>query len=125
LTLPSNTDLYIEIPAGTFTDIAGNAFAGLSTNTLWNFSTDTVLGLDANFIKGFTLYPNPVIDVLNIGAQENLKTIQVFNLMGQQVFQKNINSNKANINLNRLPQGAYFVKITTDKTLKFVKFIKE
>ncbi|MFK5891571.1 MAG: MBG domain-containing protein, partial [Flavobacteriaceae bacterium] len=125
LTLPSNTDLYIEIPSGAFTDTSGNAFAGISTNTLWNFSTDTVLGIQNNIIKGFTLYPNPVIDVLNIGAQENLKIIQVFNLMGQQVFQKNINSDKATINLNRLPQGTYFVKITTDKATKAVKLIKK
>jgi len=124
ITLPSNTDLYVVIPNTAFTDMSGNAFAGLTTNTLWNFSTSTVLGIEDNIIKGFALYPNPVKGVLNIRAQETLKTIQVFNLMGQQVFLKRLNSNKTTINLNRLPQGSYFVKIITDKTTKSVKLIK-
>jgi type IX secretion system substrate protein/NHL repeat-containing protein len=124
ITLPSNTDLYVVIPNTAFTDMSGNAFAGLTTNTLWNFSTSTVLGIEDNIIKGFALYPNPVKGVLNIRAQETLKTIQVFNLMGQQVFLKHLNSNKTTINLNRLPQGSYFVKIITDKTTKSVKLIK-
>jgi len=123
-TLPSNADLYVVIPNTAFTDMSGNAFAGLTTNTLWNFSTSTVLGIEANIIKGFALYPNPVKGVLNIRAQETLKTIQVFNLMGQQVFLRHLNSNKTTINLNRLPQGSYFVKIITDKTTKSVKLIK-
>jgi Bacterial Ig-like domain/Secretion system C-terminal sorting domain/NHL repeat len=124
ITLPSNTDLYVVIPNTAFTDMSGNAFAGLTTNTLWNFSTSTVLGIEDNIIKGFALYPNPVKGVLNIRAQETLKTIQIFNLMGQQVFLKRLNSNKTTINLNQLPQGTYFIKITTDKTIKSVKLIK-
>jgi len=90
----------------------------------FTITVNTTLGIDKNIIKGFTLYPNPVEKALNVSAQENLKTLQVYNLMGQQVFQKTVNQNKATIDLSRLPQGTYFVKITTDKTTKSVKLIK-
>ncbi len=43
--LLNNTDYYIEIDAGSFTDIAPipNNFAGITGNTIWNFKTDIAL----------------------------------------------------------------------------------
>jgi len=37
--LANNTDYYIEVENGAITDIAGNAFAGISGNSTWNFKT--------------------------------------------------------------------------------------
>ncbi len=37
--LPYSTDVFVRIQAGTFTDLAGNAFEGISTNDRWNFRT--------------------------------------------------------------------------------------
>src|SRR5690606_20102925 len=37
--LPEQTELYIVIPSGAFTDLAGNAYAGISDNTSWSFTT--------------------------------------------------------------------------------------
>lgn len=38
-TLTINTAYYIEIDSGTFEDVAGNDFAGISGNSIWNFTT--------------------------------------------------------------------------------------
>lgn len=124
LTLPSHTALYVEIPTGAFTDMSGNDFPGFSDKTSWNFSTDVVLGIETNIIKGFSMYPNPVTNVLNIKAQETIKNIQVFNLLGQQVVRKVVNDTKTSLDLSRLYTGTYFVKISTDKTTKSVKLFK-
>ncbi|MEM9213054.1 MAG: ExeM/NucH family extracellular endonuclease [Cyanobacteria bacterium P01_F01_bin.150] len=37
--LDEDTDYYVEIPNTAFTDLEGNAFAGLLGNTVWNFTT--------------------------------------------------------------------------------------
>ncbi len=124
LTLPSHTALYVEIPTGAFTDMSGNDFPGFSDKTSWNFSTDVVLGIETNIIKGFQMYPNPVTNVLNINAQEPIKNIQILNLLGQQVVLKVVNYTKTSLDLSRLNTGTYFVKITTDKTTKSIKLFK-
>ncbi len=38
-TLDLNTNYYVEMPSGVFTDIALNAFAGINNNSTWNFTT--------------------------------------------------------------------------------------
>lgn len=124
LTLPSHTALYVDIPTGAFTDLAGNPFPGFSDKTSWNFSTDVVLDIETNIIKGFAMYPNPVNDVLNVSAQETIKKVQVYNLLVQQVAQKLTNSDKVSLDISKIATGTYFVKITTDKTTKSVKLIK-
>lgn len=37
--LVNSTDYYVEMPAGTFKDLAANNFAGISGNTTWNLAT--------------------------------------------------------------------------------------
>lgn len=37
--LAPNTLYYVEIPEGTFTDVAGNSFAGITNKTNWQFTT--------------------------------------------------------------------------------------
>ena len=37
--LIDNAELYVEVPAGAFTDLAGNSFGGISGASTWRFST--------------------------------------------------------------------------------------
>ncbi|MFM7784903.1 MAG: Ig-like domain-containing protein, partial [Gammaproteobacteria bacterium] len=37
--LPAGGDFFLSIPSGAFRDLAGNAFAGFTSSTAWNFST--------------------------------------------------------------------------------------
>ena len=66
--LAFNTAYYFEISSGSFRDIAGNTFTGLSGNTSWNFTTASTAPAGAlgttysfntcsgNFPDGFTQY---------------------------------------------------------------------
>ncbi len=49
--LSSNTQYYVEVPAGSFTDQSGNAFVGISGSGTWSFSTIDTL---APTISGVT-----------------------------------------------------------------------
>jgi len=98
---------------------------GGSTDQSFTITVNATLGIDKNIIKGFTLYPNPVKNILNIQVQENINNVKLFNLLGQQIVQKNVNDNKILLDISSLIQGTYIAIVTTDKTIKSVKFIKE
>jgi len=51
LALSANTSYYIQVPAGSFEDLAGNDFGGIADNTTWNFTTGSIINnvFTANF----------------------------------------------------------------------------
>lgn len=73
----------------------------------------------------FTYYPNPVKDVLNLSYTQTIGNITVYNLLGQKVIEKNINSNAAALDMVALPSGSYIVKATSENQIKTIKVIKE
>lgn len=55
-----------------------------------------------------TIYPNPTSAKININSAEPLKSVSVFNMMGQQV----INADNANtVDLSKLNNGAYVIRV--------------
>ena len=68
-----------------------------------------------------TLYPNPVIDVLNIVLNSNsTMEVQIVNLAGQVL----VTSFEKSVDLSSLPKGIYFARITSEGQLITRKFIK-
>jgi hypothetical protein len=63
----------------------------------------------------FQIYPNPTKDFVIIDFEnenfENLK-VEFFDFNGKMIFQKEITSNKNNINLNGFSKGIYFYQIS-------------
>lgn len=76
--------------------------------------------------KGFSLYPNPVVnDVLYVKSGVVIKNITVYNLVGQQVYSVSPNALESVVNLAPQAKGVYLVKLVSEndntKTLKVVK----
>jgi hypothetical protein len=70
----------------------------------------------------FTIYPNPVKDVLNIESDKQIEEILVFNIQGQLVLSsKNLNQ----VDASNLPIGQYLVKATSDGLTHTNKFVKQ
>jgi hypothetical protein len=74
------------------------------------------------------VYPNPATDVLNININNaNFKNseVVVYNISGAEVLKTNMANSNAQINIETLSNGIYFVKVTNqngfNKTVKFVK----
>ena len=73
---------------------------------------DIVLGVSKmNTIDTFALYPNPVSNgVITITTKDNLsKNIQIFDILGKQVFAKN--TSKTTLNIASLKKGIYIIKV--------------
>ena len=76
------------------------------------------------------VYPNPASDVLNIevnASQASEMSISVYNIMGQNVMNQNVNvttgMNTRNINISELNSGIYFVTVKAngfENTMKFI-----
>lgn len=73
----------------------------------------------------FTYYPNPVKNVLNLLYTQDITSVSVFNLLGQEMLTKSINATQGTIDMSNMTSGAYFVKVTADNQTKTIKVIKE
>jgi hypothetical protein len=73
------------------------------------------------------IYPNPSSTQITIETSESTPKflISIFNLNGQEVLSQRIRENSAVIDISRLPQGLYFVKLTSNDTVEELKLVKE
>lgn len=66
-------------------------------------------GLNESNIAGFSIYPNPTHNTINIFTTANLtKNVQIFDLLGKQVVNEMVSGNSLNLNLK---SGIYVVKV--------------
>jgi len=99
-----------------------------STSTVHPFvmsAYNTTLSVGGFDNANFAYYPNPVKNVLNLSYTQNISDIAVFNLLGQQVMTKTVNSNSGQVDMSNLSAGTYMVKVTADNQVKTIKVIKE
>lgn len=82
----------------------------------------SVPGFDAG---NFKAYPNPVKDILNLDYIQDITSVAVFNLLGQQMISKEINANKGDIDMSGLAAGSYLVKVMAGNQFKTIKVIKQ
>ncbi len=72
----------------------------------------------------FTFFPNPVENMLNVKSPHAIKNIQIFNVLGQQVFDNDYNETELQIDLAHLSRGTYLVKAYTTDAIKRFKIVK-
>lgn len=73
----------------------------------------------------FSFYPNPVLNELNIKSAELIKSITVYNSLGQTVLKENANDFTVSIDLSNLPSGNFYVVVTSENKIKNIKIIKK
>ena len=77
----------------------------------------------------FKMYPNPLShDNLTVEAEDMIERVEVYNLMGQNVYTQVINqsSDKVEINLNRINAGMYLVNIVfSENQISIQKMVVE
>ncbi len=85
----------------------------------------TSLSVEDNLIEGFSIYPNPVTDVLNFRALDNIKTISIYNLLGQEVLRGQPNVSNTQIDMTDIPTGMYVVKVQVGEQLGSYRVVKQ
>lgn len=106
-------------------------WSGTSDNPEGPFTIDistvdtTVLPVEDSFIDGFSIFPNPVNDILRFNAQDDIKSISIYNLLGQEVLARAPNAVQSEVSMSNLPTGIYIVKVKVGEQLGTYKIIKE
>jgi hypothetical protein len=99
-------------------DFAGIDNINLDTHSLSNSSIEEQIT--------FKLFPNPITNKLYFSANSQVKTISIYNILGQHVTQQSFDTTAGYISTEHLISGIYIAKvITTDGLNKSVKFIKK
>lgn len=72
------------------------------------------------------LYPNPVIDMMNVSSgNELIENIEIFDMQGRSIQNiKGNNQNEIQFSVQDLPNAIYLVKVKTDKGFKSLKVVK-
>lgn len=78
---------------------------------------DVMTNVEAN------LYPNPANQYFNVSSLSIIDRVQISNVLGQVVMTKEIGANGANINIESLEAGNYFVTIYTNQGVATKKLL--
>ncbi len=82
------------------------------------------LGVDDEILdQTLNLYPNPVSEILSVESRLPLQSIEIYNLLGQEV--KVIDSDFESINTSDLSRGIYMIKISSENGSTVRKLIKQ
>jgi hypothetical protein len=52
-------------------------------------------------------------------------SLVIVNIEGQQLITRQITEPKTHVDINSLPSGVYFVRVTNEKTVEVGKFVKQ
>jgi len=102
----------------TLTDALGvTCFQSISTtcSSLSNESFESVV---------LYVFPNPVENMLNVKSPHTIKNIQIFNVLGQQVFYHDYHTSEFHIDIAHLSRGTYLVKVYIADTIKTYRIVK-
>jgi len=73
------------------------------------------------------IYPNPSSATITIELPEPTPEFQIsiFNFSGQEVISSRITEPATVVDISHIPGGIYFVKCTSNDTVKVLKMVKE
>ncbi|GAB5401462.1 MAG: hypothetical protein Aureis2KO_30470 [Aureisphaera sp.] len=94
------------------------------TDIVFEECEDT-LGTSEFVIEGFSYYPNPAVDVVNLAAAQSIERVEVYNMLGQRVIDQTVNANRGQLNVAQLTQGTYLMKVYADGEIGAYHIIKQ
>jgi len=98
------------------------------TDGSWTKDPDTeydpncALGVSDTEAFAFSIYPNPVKDILTIDSQKAVEKIEVYDLSGKKAMEV---TGQKQVNMSSLAPGTYILRAVLGKTVETVKIIKK
>ncbi len=95
-------------------------YTGISTGTehflIVRYNSINTTGIaDISDNIGISIYPNPADDLINISSRNIIKEIVVTDLMGKEIYSKEILSREPAIDIRQFPSGIYLLQVKTEK----------
>ena len=82
-------------------------------------------GVDEQTFASLSISPNPAQTAFTITGSSEIETIELYNILGQLVLQKTINSAQATIDITGLSAGTYVVRASASGRTGISKLIKQ
>lgn len=79
---------------------------------------------DVHF-ENFSFYPNPVEEVLLISNADSIDEIEIYDLMGREIFSQTYKMNNLEIDMSVFSTGTYLLKAKINSSEKIFKIIKK
>lgn len=76
-------------------------------------------------ISNLRYYPNPVQSILTVEYSDTIDAVQMYNMLGQLVYNRNTNASKVTIEMTSMVAGNYILQVTVKGITKNVKVIKK
>ena len=89
-----------------------------------NISYKNTTGTDSFINQEISVYPNPSSDFLKISAFKNIDEINIYDIMGKQVYSNKTNTKTLDLNISNFKNGYYSIKIKVGEFIKVKSFIK-
>ena len=98
----------------------------LSKDSLVEVLLSLQTGVSSSVVKGITIYPNPVSNVLMIGSVKSpLARYEVYNVAGETVMRGSLEKRNNSIDVGTLLSGVYFVQVIQDELITCSKIVKK
>tara|TARA_R110000850_G_scaffold277086_1_gene422459 strand:- start:207688 stop:210510 length:2823 start_codon:yes stop_codon:yes gene_type:complete len=110
------------------TTVAGQSYYVFVLNT--GGPSDVIIDLtetlsaEDNTIDGFTFYPNPAMNVINVSASTMLDNVSMYNMLGQKVLDQNIGATTSQLDVANLASGTYLMKVSAEGQTGTYQIIK-
>ena len=107
-----------------------SAMATTAAATTMRFDTvniTSVLGTNDFLSSKFSVFPNPVNNVINFSNTENavVSTVEMSDMNGRIIKSAKVNATEGQISVSDLATGMYMMKITTDQGVAVKKIVKQ
>lgn len=83
-----------------------------------------ILSTESWASNSLKVYPNPVTGILNISNTQDITSVRVINMLGQELLRKDVQAETAQVDLSNFTNGTYFVQVVSGSATKMVKVIK-
>jgi hypothetical protein len=132
LILGANSMQYQVTQPGSYHVVASPDFCPDSTSDTAGLpiyvviDTNCDLGIGQHQNEAFSVYPNPVSDMLTVSANGlTIEKLAIYNMAGQQVYVSSPGIDHADFSVSSLSAGVYILEVRSGNNLKRMKLVKQ
>ena len=101
------------------------ATAGTKTYYFDDVEFGAMVAIDQPEVQGLRYFPNPTTGDLRIEAESAIEMAIVYDVMGREIFRKEMNTTQAQLDLSGLNAGVYLVSVKSETAASHFRIIKE
>ncbi|MDD4149447.1 MAG: T9SS type A sorting domain-containing protein [Bacteroidales bacterium] len=86
---------------------------------------ETPTEVTENSLNGFSFYPNPATDILNLKSSENINNVCIYNLLNQQLIRSHVKGTDLQLDISFLKAGTYIMNVEMNGKIETYKLIND